>query len=157
MSSNSPNVNTINEPYRIRRRVRRFKPRTSMLAYELVPTTINSKVEGIRYKRFPGQWWGNSLYEATNGMIFDNYYDAENTQALVNAGYCDSKILELLPKRPVYYIPQTDTDVVGYRKEAPYYYKPRSMWNNIGYQKLPSDLLPQDRILPPGFVQKKID
>lgn len=57
---------------------------------------------GIEMKQFPSNYWGNTIYKTTNGMIFDNYYDAMSVQQLIYLGLCDKDILKRIPHRPIY-------------------------------------------------------
>lgn len=135
--SYQPNINM---PTPISRRKTMLKPPTSQLEYVDHPNnpnlvrdvTYNTDSSGIKFKRFPGPYWGNSIFETTNGMGFDNYYDAMAVQNLLNAGFCENEILENVPTQPVYVIPGTNRDVLGFSTSSnkePIQYTPMRMMN----------------------------
>ena len=140
--SYQPNINM---PTPIARRKTMLKPPVSQIERVNHPNnpnlvrdrdvTYNQDSSGIKFKRFPGPYWGNTIYETTNRMGFDNYYDAMAVQNLLNAGFCESEILENVPTQPVYVIPGTNRDTLGYStgsNKEPIQYTPMRMMN---YQK----------------------
>lgn len=117
---------TVNTPSPIKKRDYGYiAPPVSWLKYRDVPNN-----SGVEYKRFPSLYWGNSLYKTSNEWVFDNYYDANTVQSLLNSGICEDEILKHIPAQPIYNVPETNKDVLGFEKgRHSIYYAPVRLLN----------------------------
>lgn len=119
-------MSSVNLPNSIRRRTDIRMPPVSELGYDI-------NLYGIKAKRFPGKYWGNTLFEVSDKYIYSDYYTALGVQKLINQGLCREQIEQIYPTKPVYYPNHTDVDVLGHSNK----YKSREKLDYTPYLSMP--------------------
>lgn len=70
-------------------------PPESILEYKDDITQFSEdRITGLKTKRISSPFAGNYKYLTTNGRVFNNYYEANSYQVLLNLGYCEKDIDE---------------------------------------------------------------